>query len=279
MLFLTPLTWGFAVYPILRPTLRNIFEAISFSQKDPWIRQQWWDWYGSWIFFGGPMGRWAWGAIAGFHILAARREEADASIPGQFVEKPHLRMALIIGSTFLLSVFSIVAILPYPLKRTGLTMYPSQGLSATTIWSVLQGTTALERLRPLPRQRQNSSTPPYHMICIPDLIAGSCGLRDKQAELDTTTKEGLPPTPRATPGAIFPVFPGERIYDRGWVTNWRYFMAQPLLHKDLQGYVFYFFKGICKMLIPCPSYSQPYIWPKLNPSMLQRMRNADQTTR
>lgn len=67
------------------------------------------------------------------------------------------------------------------------------------------------------------------------------------------------------------VAPGERIYDLGSAQNWRAFMASQAFPYATLGFVH---------LIPCSSLldtHRPYQWPKLNPSMIRRMRAAGRT--
>ncbi|KAF8075035.1 DHHC palmitoyltransferase-domain-containing protein, partial [Lyophyllum atratum] len=73
LLYATPVTFTFAAAPIAHVLQRHVSSALSVSKNDPWARKLWWDWYGSWIFFGGPFGRWIWGTVLGFRILAAPR--------------------------------------------------------------------------------------------------------------------------------------------------------------------------------------------------------------
>jgi hypothetical protein len=70
--------------------------------------EKWWDWYGSWIFFGGPLGRWFWGAILGFRILQAASGQ-DHNLPGDIVEQPHLRIIAVAAPAMVVSLFSLVS--------------------------------------------------------------------------------------------------------------------------------------------------------------------------
>ncbi|KAJ7493422.1 DHHC palmitoyltransferase-domain-containing protein [Mycena galericulata] len=103
LLFLTPLASFVAGIPIYHTLRRHMSLALTVSQRDAWARQVWWDWYGSWIFVGGPFGRWIFGTALGFRILKAQRK---ADLP--LIEQPSLRLFIICAFALLLSVFALV---------------------------------------------------------------------------------------------------------------------------------------------------------------------------
>lgn len=126
---LTPLTVALAVAPIIKITLQHAVEAVAISRSDPWARSVWWDWWGSWIFIGGPIGRWVFGGVLGVRALQ-RHNSACPTLcsPGCLVERPHLRLM----STFALgSLFALFAL----------------GLAIITARNVLRGRTMFELLR------------------------------------------------------------------------------------------------------------------------------------
>jgi hypothetical protein len=108
LLYVAPTTLVIAVLPIMQPTANNIYLALSVSQADPWTNRVWWDWLGSWVFVGGPFGRWAIGAIFGFRILKANRHELDEQLLGHVVEHPHLRIIVVACFGSMLCLFAIV---------------------------------------------------------------------------------------------------------------------------------------------------------------------------
>jgi hypothetical protein len=108
LLYIAPTTLFIAVLPVLRPMANHIRLALSVSQADPWTRRVWWDWLGSWVFVGGPFGRWVIGTILGFRILKANLNELDPKSPGCIVEQPHLRIIVVAGFGSMLCLFAMV---------------------------------------------------------------------------------------------------------------------------------------------------------------------------
>ncbi|KAG6910210.1 hypothetical protein DXG01_012345 [Tephrocybe rancida] len=145
LLCVSPIAVTFAIVPFARTLWGHIVLALAVSRNDAWARQIWWDWYGSWIFFGGPFGRWIWGTAMGFTILKSQVGRDD-SLPGEFIEKPHLRLVILVLPAVLLSVFAV-------------------GLALTTLKAILLGATSLEALGPRSTpERQTLLKPPTPLI-------------------------------------------------------------------------------------------------------------------
>jgi palmitoyltransferase len=104
MLLVVPTAYAVSVAPLYRIMPRHMSLALSVSQQDAWARQVWWDWYGSWIFVGGPLGRPIFGMALGFRILKAQRKD---EIP--LVEQPNLRLFAICAVGLLFSIFAVVS--------------------------------------------------------------------------------------------------------------------------------------------------------------------------
>jgi len=216
------------VLPILRPTANHIHLALTASQADPWAKRVWWDWLGSWVFVGGPFGRWTVGTILGVRILKAKLHNSDQHFPGSIVEQPHLRIIVVAGFGSVLCIFAM-------------------GLAVLVSWNSLRGQTSLDTYRP-PRQRSKLNKPYDTLVCIPDQI----GIAHSQSGLQTDTP---------CIANVYHVFPGERLYDLGWYRNLKQVESQFLfcdnaLHK-----------------------SDLYAWPKLNPSVLSRIRGEQPAQR
>jgi hypothetical protein len=119
--------------------------------------------------------------------------------------------------------------------------------------TVLRGMTAIETLTRPPTAQPNLPETKYEkLICIPSQRTGG----GERSSLN---------------GCVFRVHPDERIYDLGPRLNWKLFLDQPLFHKH---------GNLCVDLVSFESLSNDYsrefyVWPKLNPRMLQRMRNID----
>lgn len=110
LLYVAPIAYFTAVSPILKPMSEHIKLALAVSQADPWAKRVWWDWFGSWIFVGGPFGRWIFGTILGYRILKPSRHRigSDNGYAGQTIEEPHLRVLIAAAFGFLLCTFALV---------------------------------------------------------------------------------------------------------------------------------------------------------------------------
>lgn len=107
LLSLTPIAFAIGVFPITRVLWHHVLFAFSVSRNDPWANQLWWNWRGSWIVGGGPIGRWMWGIVLGFRILKATRDATVSSV--HLIEQPHLRVVGTAIFGLALSLFSAVS--------------------------------------------------------------------------------------------------------------------------------------------------------------------------
>ncbi|KAJ7623488.1 DHHC palmitoyltransferase-domain-containing protein [Roridomyces roridus] len=137
LLILTPVVFLVSILPVYGPLLRNIALALKVSQSDPWAQRVWWDWYGSWIFVGGPPGRFAFGIVLGFWILRAERKP---DVP--LMEQPNLRLFVICALVLLFSLFTLA-------------------LAAWITKDLVRGVTTLDGIK---GRRENQ---PLRFACIP----------------------------------------------------------------------------------------------------------------
>jgi len=114
----------------------------------------------------------------------------------------------------------------------------AMGLAILVTLNVLRGETSLDTYRPS-RQRQNSDKPYNTLVCIPG--QGAVAQNGLQTDFLPVSN-------------VYHVFPGERLYDLGWFRNLKQLVSQPLFHD----------KTVWQSGI--------YSWPKLNPSILSRIR-------
>jgi palmitoyltransferase len=212
LLYIAPTTFFIAVLPILRLMASHIYLALEVSQADPWARRVWWDWFGSWIFLGGPIGRWVVGTILGFRILKADRNEIKGHLPGHVVEQPHLRIIVVAGFGSILCLFAMVTLTLFIHHHQS--RYCIQGLAVLITWNVLRGQTSLDTYRPS-RRTLNSSKPYDTLVCIPG----------QESAAPTQTDTSKP--------NVYQVFPGERLYDLGWFRNVKQVASQPLFCDSL----------------------------------------------
>jgi hypothetical protein len=218
LLCLTPVTIILAIAPAASTFLQHILLATATSKEDAWATEMWWNWYGSWIFFGGPFGRWVCGAILGFRILKVNRIDTAYNLPGRVVEQPHLRIIAMAIPAMILSVFCLVRHATHQGNRHYTSIYNLfQALALMTIRSILQGTTTIETLMSSASRKSGSRQATF--VCIP-----SHSLHRKVSSPDGRTFAG----PVAS---VHSILPGERMYDLGRRVNWNMFMKTPFLQK------------------------------------------------
>ncbi|KAF9649402.1 hypothetical protein BDM02DRAFT_3094737, partial [Thelephora ganbajun] len=97
--------------PILPRVLAHISLSLSKSRADEWYREFWWDAWYSWIFVGGPPGRYIVGSFFGFRLLRRERGPEEDNFPGSIIELPHLRIALMLLFSGVFAVISMALLL------------------------------------------------------------------------------------------------------------------------------------------------------------------------
>ncbi|KAJ7918791.1 DHHC palmitoyltransferase-domain-containing protein [Mycena leptocephala] len=137
MLFLAPVAYSVSMIPVYQTLMRHMSLALTVSHHDAWANEVWWDWYGSWIFCGGPFGRWIFGMALGFRILKAQRK---ADLP--LIEQPNLRLFIICALGLIFSLFTLT-------------------LAIWTVKDLLRGLTTLDAMQ----DRRPKQVSRY--VCIP----------------------------------------------------------------------------------------------------------------
>ena len=108
LLALVPVAAVVGWLPILPRVLAHISLSLSVSRADEWCREFWWDpWY-TWIFIGGPPGRYIIGSFLGFRLLKRERGPGEDSFPGSVIELPHLRLVLMLLFSVAFVTLSVV---------------------------------------------------------------------------------------------------------------------------------------------------------------------------
>lgn len=92
--------------PIFPRILAHVSLSLSTSRADEWCREFWWDTWYSWIFIGGPPGRYIVGSFLGFRLL--KREHGTESFPGSIIEFPHLWVVLMLLFSMVFATLSTV---------------------------------------------------------------------------------------------------------------------------------------------------------------------------
>jgi hypothetical protein len=108
LLVLTSFTVPLASLPIL-PVLRtHVVAALTASYADAWASGIWWNRVYSWIFCGGPAGRWIVGTLLGIRVLRERRITEPSWFSGSVVAQPHARVVILVGFAILIWLFAVV---------------------------------------------------------------------------------------------------------------------------------------------------------------------------
>jgi len=108
LLVLTSVTVPIASLPVL-PVLRtHVMAALTASHADAWATAVWWDRLYSWIFCGGPAGRWIVGTLLGFRVLREHRVPEPSWLSGSLVAQPHARVVILVSIAALLWLFAVV---------------------------------------------------------------------------------------------------------------------------------------------------------------------------
>ena len=104
MLF-TPILVAVALYPVYSVLIARVSSALYISQRTVWIREIWWDKWYSWLFIGGPPGRWVVGTVLGVKELQMNE---DIRYPGERVIYAGAGLLLSFGFALLLGAFALV---------------------------------------------------------------------------------------------------------------------------------------------------------------------------
>ena len=112
LLALTSVTVPLASLPVLSILRAHVIAALAASHADPWVTAVWWSRVYSWIFCGGPAGRWVVGTLLGFRVLREQRipEPEPSWLSGSLVAQPHARVLVLVGAGTLLWLFAVVRI-------------------------------------------------------------------------------------------------------------------------------------------------------------------------
>lgn len=192
-----------------------MLQALSASQQNEWIRRNWWDKWYSWLFVGGPPGRWIVGTVLGVRDLQVRESAARAQEigyhPGDKVAFVGVGLLATFGFAVLLSLVASVSESNRPdmgyilassmLKFNHIALF-SQTMAVISIRNISLGRTTYESYIPTkPTQiletseKKSKGHENFRYVCIPGTLRGG----DKM---------------------IAPVLPDEKLYDLGFWRNW-----------------------------------------------------------
>lgn len=140
LLAMTPTIFAILASPVLPIFVQQASTVYRFSTSDLATRQLWWDWWGSWIVFGGPVGRYFGGLILGYI-----RYPITASKPNSLLEGPNGRLAGLVFPGALISLFTMVS--SNKLVTSVLFNGARQGLLVSMLHIILGGELTVERAR------------------------------------------------------------------------------------------------------------------------------------
>ncbi|KAI0286101.1 DHHC palmitoyltransferase-domain-containing protein [Russula aff. rugulosa BPL654] len=196
LLLLTSVTVPLASLPIL-PVLRtHVVAALTASHADAWATAVWWNHLYSWIFCGGPAGRWV------------RRITEPSWFSGSLVVQPHARLVILVGFATLIWLFAVA-------------------MTIVVATNITRGQTTLDSAC-FTRSGSSARISATRFVCIPSRYSDAPdSVGDSSAvHWTSATSEGRH-EPHNT-HRTYPILVKESVYDLGWRENWRRAMAQPL---------------------------------------------------
>ncbi|QRW03066.1 DHHC palmitoyltransferase [Ceratobasidium sp. AG-Ba] len=199
--------------PIIRPTLDGAYEMYLVSRNDPTCSRIWWDWWGSYLVFGGPGGRWVLGTALGYWV--AKHE------PPSNPQRCHF------GLLFMRPNFSAAVTLATALSLAGFCLV----LAIQMAFRLLRGQTTIEALQ---SQSYTKTNDLRRYLWVPLPLLASPPATDHATQQGTSSeslrhraREPLQGSGNAT-GIAFSIPWNERIYDLGTWRNAKRFWAIPI---------------------------------------------------
>ncbi|OCB85476.1 hypothetical protein A7U60_g7485 [Sanghuangporus baumii] len=134
ILIITPILFLAAVFPIMPILPARISHAFWVSRQTLWIREQWWDRWYSWVFIGGPPGRYMVGTLMGLKQMQDTECQVyECESPGTAIAKPGIRLILTIFFAVFLSIaagiMTLATIRDITFGRTTLDTFGKKGAS------------------------------------------------------------------------------------------------------------------------------------------------------
>ncbi|KAF8606038.1 hypothetical protein BDV93DRAFT_35045 [Ceratobasidium sp. AG-I] len=228
--------------PVLHPVWSGVQSVYRISRTDTRCARLWWDWWGSYVVFGGPGGRWVLGTTLGYWVA-----ELDAPPNphrcqhGSIFAGPSFSSAITVTAALCLAGFCVLAL--QMMVRTLRGQTTIEALQHTTLSN---GTGILTKYLWVPASRFPPLDATSSAGLTSDASEGTLRQRFQQHfELDSPH------------GTAFPLLPHERVYDMGVHGNFQTFWATPLLGFEQNS-----------STLPEPS--------PVNPEILKRLRSGSQ---
>lgn len=215
-------TTAFGVCVMVTPVIRPIFDGAqamyAISRANPRCKRLWWDWWGSYVVFGGPGGRWVLGTALGYLVT----EDETPSNPrhcryGTPFMKPTLSATLTVVAALCLAGFCLVLAL-----QMGFRLLRGQ----TTIEALQNGVLVRKkndfpgRFLWLPSRLLTRSVDTSHAMDTSGASTVTEGIRYRTPILSEALLRG---------GIAVPLDSNARVYDLGIWRNAKTFWDRPLL--------------------------------------------------
>ncbi|KAG8769007.1 hypothetical protein FRC12_005223 [Ceratobasidium sp. 428] len=216
LLAITGLGVWIMALPVIHPILDGAYSMYTVSRADAKSSRLWWDWWGSYVVFGGPGGRWVLGTALGYWIAELDEPPNPQRCRfGLLFMKPNFSVAVTLAVALSLAAFCTVL--------------------ALQMWfRLLRGQTTIEALQSqtYPRTKETIRylwIPESKLSSSTDISGSNVGTRliDSAESLRHRAQQPLEGQV-ALRGTAFPIYWDERIYDLGAWSNAKKFNALPI---------------------------------------------------
>ncbi|CAE6509361.1 unnamed protein product [Rhizoctonia solani] len=201
--------------PVARPILDGAYTMYLVSRSHPACNRLWWDWWGSYVVFGGPGGRWVLGTVLGYWVA---KPQAPVN--------PHMCQY---GLPFMRPTMSGALTLTIALSLAGFCLV----LAARMAFHLLKGQTTIEALQS--GTLRGRDTAPQRFLWLPSSYAQAEDSFHRGAPVVISAPaEGIRHrTPLSsdslrTRGSTVPLDPDVRIYDLGIWQNVKVNWSRPM---------------------------------------------------
>jgi len=197
LLLMATISVTFLAAPVIAPFRKHVSAALVASKSDGWALENWWNWWGSWIVAGGPVGRWAVGLFFGYQALQNINPPSDIARLGDFIAEPRF------GFFVLMTIALAVAV-------------ASLALAVATVIRILAGESIVDTLKRKTIARMKSDDCATHqpLFWIPWRAL------DPDAAAPTPAQKSVGGTSNREQGMTSRASPTERPYDLGRSRNW-----------------------------------------------------------
>ncbi|CAE6440865.1 unnamed protein product [Rhizoctonia solani] len=226
--------------PIIRPTLDGAHAMYLVSRSHPGCNRLWWDWWGSYVVFGGPGGRWVLGTALGYWVA---KPQAPVN--------PHMCRY---GLPYMRPTINAVLTLTIALSLAGFCLV----LALRMVFHLLKGQTTIEALQTAslrgrddtPRRFLWLPSPAHPQVTDSSLRVAPVGIEAPIEGIRHRTP--LSSDHLRTHGSVVSLDPDARIYDLGIWRNAKTAWSKPMFSPRF----------------PSRTLREP---PEINPDMIKRI--------